>query len=179
MSCRSRPAQKEVPDMFQINDYVVYGSTGICQIVDVCRMQFAGVAGREYYILEAVYGNRMRVYVPTDCEDAMRHMMTRDELLTLIRSMPDIDDEWITEDPLRRTSFQRVLRGGDQIQMIRVIKMISKRRIELEKKGKRLTVSDADSLKEAEKMLHNEFAFILQIEPDEVVPFILNENQLV
>lgn len=165
--------------MFQTNDYVVYGSTGICQIVDICSMKFSGVTNREYYILESVYGNRMRVYIPTDCnEDTLRYVMSHEGLLSLVRSMPGMDDEWISADSVRRTLFHQMLHGGDQVKIIRMIKMISKRKIELEKNGKHLTVSDTETLKEAEKMLQNEFAFILQIKPDEVVQFILNENKL-
>ena len=37
--------------MFQINDAVVYGSQGVCEIVDIAEKKIDGVA-RSYFILK-------------------------------------------------------------------------------------------------------------------------------
>lgn len=53
--------------------------------------------------------------------------------------------------------------------------MIYNRKVELEKKGKRLTSADSEAMKTAEKLLYNEFALVLDIRPDQVVPFIMEK----
>ena len=56
-----------------------------------------------------------------------------------------------------------------------MIKLLHTRKKNLENEGKRLPFSDAGSMAEAEKMLANEFAFVLKIEPNQVVPFIIDQ----
>ncbi len=49
--------------MLQVNDYVVFGSTGVCQIAEIIEKSFSGMPAREYYVLRPVYGNNETVYL--------------------------------------------------------------------------------------------------------------------
>ena len=49
---------------------------------------------------------------------------------------------------------------------------------EQEQKGRKLHISDERFFREAEKMLYDEFALVLHIQPDQVLPFILEQIQL-
>lgn len=158
--------------MYHVNDYVVYGSTGVCQVVDICRKKF-GQTDREYYVLNPVYGNTMQVYIPTDNQSVvMRRILSKDQLLRLVHLMPDIHDEWISDDQSRKATFNEALQSGDQKKMIKMIKMIYSRKLELENNGKRLTNTDSETMKAAEKLLYHEFALVFDINPEQVVPFI-------
>jgi len=162
--------------VYQIGDHVVYNSVGVCRIVDICCRDFGEGSDSEYFVLETVYGHSMTVYIPTDnYEDSLRPLLTREELLSLIQTLPDIDEEWIADNSTRKEFFQHAILSRDQSEIIRMIKLLYARREELKDKGKRLPFSDAEAMKEAEKLLTNEFAFVLGIEPDEVVPFILEQ----
>jgi len=169
--------------MLKINDHVVFGATGVCKVVDIIRENFGGNTEREYYVLSPVYANSSTIYVPTDNENVvMRKMMTREEIKDLIKAMPGIESEWISEDQSRKAQFNDILQSGDPWQVAHLIKMIYERKVELENIGKRLSHSDTETLKAAEKLLHNEFALALHIEPDQVVPFILGKidsNQII
>jgi len=162
--------------VYQKGDHVVYNSVGVCRVVDICRKDFGDGTEGEYLILETVYGNGMTVYIRTDSyKDILRPLLTRDELLALIQTLPDADDEWITDNPTRKELFHHAIQSKDQGELIRMIKLLYTRKRNLENEGKRLPFSDAESMKEAEKLLTNEFAFVLKIEPDQVVPFILEQ----
>ena len=41
--------------------------------------------------------------------------------------------------------------------------------------GRKMHTVDRYFMKEAEKKLHEEFAYVLNIKPDEVIPFILDQ----
>lgn len=159
--------------MFQVNDYVVYGSTGVCKLVDICQENFGGRNSREYYVLSPVYGNQMDIFIPTDKEDApLRPILSRQQVMALIHSMPAVKSEWIADDSYRKAIFGEIIQSGELDRIIQLIKIIFDRKVELEHSGKRLGNTETELLKQAEKILHHEFAFALDLEPDQVLPFI-------
>ncbi|NLW89444.1 MAG: CarD family transcriptional regulator [Clostridiaceae bacterium] len=162
--------------MYQIGDHVVYHSVGVCRIIDICRKDFGDASESEYFVLETVYGNTMTVYIPTDnYESVLRPLMTKEELLELVWTLPDTNDEWIADNATRKEMFHHAILSKDQSELIRMIKLLYTRKQDLENEGKRLAFSDSEAMKEAEKLLTNEFAFVLGIEPDQVVPFIIEQ----
>lgn len=162
--------------MYQINDYVVYGATGVCQVVDISRENFGGKVVREYYVLNPVYGNSMSIFIPTDSRSAvMRHILSKADIMELIHSMPAIDGGWIEDDHLRKATFNETLQSGDLNKLAQLIKMIYHRKEFLESQGKHLTSADTEAMKISEKLLYNELALVLDIAPDEVVPFIMEK----
>ncbi len=165
--------------MFKVNDYVVYGSTGVCQIKSISLENFGGRMEREYYVLNSVNANSMDIYIPTDkCNVVMRKIMSKEEIYELIKVMPDIESEWISDDHFRKTAFREIIQTGDQKRMVQLIKTIYARKNELEKNGKKLTNSDAETMKTAEKFLYNEFAHVLDIQPEQVDLFIMGRVQI-
>ena len=155
--------------MYQVKDYVVYGSTGVCQIIDIRHEDFGGSGDREYYVLSSVFGNKLQTYIPTDNIGAvMRPIMTKDEALELINIIPDIESEWIPDDNERKAMFSDVLQACDPNRLIQLVKMLYARQQDLLTLGKRLTNVDGEALKSAEKLLYDEYALILNIQPDQV-----------
>ncbi len=59
-----------------------------------------------------------------------------------------------------------------------MIKALHFHQQEQQKKGRRLHISDERFMKEAEKMLYEEFAYVLNIRKEEVLPFILQQVQV-
>lgn len=162
--------------MFELNDYVVFGSTGVCQITEIINENFGTDTEREYYVLNPVHANSCTIYIPTDKEDAnIRRIMTKDEIIELVKVMPDIDGEWITDDQTRKAAFADMIQSCDPESLVKLTKMMYTRQKELEKDGKKLSNSDTDMMKKAEQVLHNEFALVLDIKLDQVVPFILGQ----
>ena len=59
------------------------------------------------------------------------------------------------------------------------MKELSLYRISAEKEKKKFYVSDAKLLAAAEKAIFEEFAYVLGIERDEVIPYIMNKAESV
>ena len=78
--------------MFSLGDYVVYGDSDVCQIVNVGvpEMKFHQSTGKMYYFLEPKFYKGV-IYAPTDTQVAMRPVIRREEALSLIDSMPSIE----------------------------------------------------------------------------------------
>ena len=60
--------------MFDINEYVVYGTVGVCRVVDYRKESFGSIEEKEYYILEPVHAKNSSIYVPADNQGRHKKM---------------------------------------------------------------------------------------------------------
>ena len=162
--------------MFKVNDYVVYGTTGVCQIIDIRKEKDIYSNGEiEYYVLQPVFNNNMTVMTPVNNEKVlMREVMTKDEVLSLIAAMPEEETIWINDYRERCDKFKAALKTGECEEWVKLIKTLYLEKKEKTALGKKLMKSDEDIMRAAEKNLYEEFAIALNISPNEVVSYIHN-----
>jgi CarD family transcriptional regulator len=161
--------------MFKINDYVIYNSIGVYQIVDIRKDKDISNTETEYYVLKPVFDNNMTIKTPVNNKKVfIRKIMTRDQVLSLIASMPEKDTVWIDNDRERKESFMAAVKTGKSEEWVKLIKTIYQMKQEKFRAGKKLQKSDEDIMKIAEKNLYEEFAVVLDISPDEVLSYILD-----
>ena len=165
---------------FQVNDSVLYGAEGVCRIAEICEQDFMG-ARVQYYVLKPVYTPGSTVFVPVE-NDAlvakMRRILSPDEIRCLIKTMPDEAKLWIDDDKARRSRYAEILQSGERAELVGLIKALYFRREEQKAKGRKLHVADERYLHEAEKILYDEFAHVLHIKRDEVLPFIMEQIEV-
>ena len=68
---------------FDVNDYVIYGKSGLCFVKEIKKMRMANGPLSDYYILNSATGNAVTIYVPCDKENLvakMRRPMTKEEI---------------------------------------------------------------------------------------------------
>ncbi len=162
-------------EQFFIGDMVRYATTGVCEITDITEMTIAKKKSR-YYVLQPVYKNALQVYVPCDNDtllSKMRRLLSREEIMALIASMPKESSNWIEDELTRKATFQQILTQGDRQKLIGMIRSIYLHKEKQQALGKRLHQTDERSFMEAQKLLSDEFAYVLGIQPEEVTPFII------
>lgn len=165
--------------MYAINDYVVYGNNGVCKITDIRKEKFCGAEEQVYCVLEPVHSDKSTIYTPINRNlDKFRNVMSYEEVHELIQAIPDKETIWIEEFQPRNEKYNEILKEGDPKQLIILIKTLHAHREDLIEKGKKMRMTDEKVMREAESLLYDEFAYVLEIEPDEVVPFITNELEL-
>lgn len=160
--------------MFSVGDTVVYSTQGVCRITEKTEKKF-GSEKREYFVLSPAAGSGSTVYVPCDSEALlakMRSLISRTELDALIRDAAQDGTEWIKNDAERRDYCDAVLKSGDRKKLLQLIAMLYRRREELKELKKHFHNSDATYLKAAERLLHDEFAYVLGISAAEVPEYI-------
>ncbi|MGE4273580.1 MAG: CarD family transcriptional regulator [Desulfitobacterium sp.] len=164
--------------MFKINDYVVYGSSGSCEIVDIVREKDISDNDTEYYVLQPAYHNNITIKTPVNNPKVlMRPIMTREDVLSLIATMPELEPILASDDRHKNESYKAALKTGQSEEWVKVIKALYIEQQERLEAGKKLAKADDDIMKAAEKNLHEEFALALNISPDEVLPYILEHVQ--
>ncbi len=161
--------------MFAINDFVFYGTTGVCQIVDFRTEKIGSSKAQEYYVLKPVFTPGSTLYVCASDDELVSHMrptLTKEAVYSLIDTMPTEEEIWICDDRDRDREYGAKIRSGDCHEFIKIIKALYLERERKKETGKRLNAMDARLMATAEKLLHEEFAFVLGIDPKEIVSFI-------
>ena len=166
--------------MYKTGDTVIYGTQGVCRIEGVQTKRIRGEYV-DYLVLRPVYDKNSTVFVPKNNEkllSKMRDILSADEIYRIIKELPEEDPVWIEDDNIRKARYQEIIDEGDRGRIVLIIKTLYSHRKKQEEEGRRLHQADEYILKQAEKLLHNEFALVLDISPEEVVPFIMKQVEI-
>ncbi|MDB1969263.1 CarD family transcriptional regulator [Clostridium tertium] len=160
--------------MFKINDYVVYGSNGVCKVTDIEQVTLRNEE-LEYYILSPVYNEKMTIKTPVNNQKIlMRELMTKAEIVNLLKEI-SINETVEIEDSRRRVEeYKAIIKRGNAEELIKVINSIKLEKDEKISIGKKLNKTDEDIMISASKQLYQEMAIVLEIDVDEVQDYIKN-----
>lgn len=162
--------------MFKVNDVVVYGAQGVCKIVGI-EDQKIGEQIKTYFVLKPTNDKGATCYVPTWNEKAwgkMRQVMSKKDIDALIDSMPNKKPTWIENENARKDAYKQILASGDQAAIIAMVQALFLHKKEREAEGKRLHMSDEYFMKDAEQLLYNEWQYVLNVDKDGLMAYILN-----
>ena len=160
--------------MFCVGQTVLYGSNGVCMVDDVTEKRI-GKTKMQYYVLKPLCNNTSTLFVPTANQQLvskMRRILTEDEAEAILRDLPPCGD-WNDNKQERSEQFRAIITEGSCVELIRLIRLVRTHEQEQLAGGKRLHISDERFLKEAEKMVCEEFSLVLHISRDEVLERIM------
>ena len=160
--------------MFSVGDTVVYGTQGVCTIKDISMLRL-GKARGEYYILTPVADPGSVVYVRTSKETLLgttRAVLSRKEAEELILDASRDPLPWISDDVSRKTFCDDIVKNGSRKELMRLVGMLYCHREELRQQKKHFHNVDAQYLKTAERLLHDELAYALGIPAEQVPEYI-------
>ena len=163
--------------MFQINDTVTYGTNGVCKIEDITKKEFSGTT-KEYYVLKPVNDSAATLYVPVHNEKItgkMKRILSEQEVYQLIETMPEQEYIWFQKDNERKEQYKSIIARGNHGELIGMIKAIYLHKKKREAEGKRLHISDERFFKDAERILYDEFQYVLNIRREELLPLIFSK----
>ena len=75
----------------------------------------------------------------------------------------------------RTAAYDALLAGGKSVDMLRLFKLLTLKRREYADTHKKLHMGDLRILSAVEKIITEEFSFVLGIDKSEVVPYIVNK----
>lgn len=167
--------------MFEVGQYIVYGSNGVCKVVNVGKSDmFASETERLYYTLEPCYAKGSRILTPIDNKKIiMRSLISKEEADELIDRVGDVEILWIADERKREAEYRSVIAKCDCKELIRVIKTIYLRKQKRIEAGKKVTVSDEKYFKLAEDNLYNELSVVYNMNREEVKEYMLKRIEKV
>lgn len=164
---------------YKVGEYVVYGTSGICKITDIKNMTLSPIIGeRNYYILEQINSKMSVIYVATDNETLcakLRNVLSEKDILDILHGAKENSINWIEDRKLRTQTFSSIISSGSYEDLLLMIRCIYLKSRELAEMRKHLSDSDASILRNAERIVREEFAFSLSIPSEQVGEYIRRE----
>ena len=154
--------------MYQVGDFVTYKDSGVCKIVE---------DNQDYYILDPVYSKNMTMYVPKKTQalvEEMKDVISRDDITEFVKKSKKVKCKWIEDSKLRSEAFNAMLKEGKKEELLWLIKVLTEHKDNLESMRKNMYAVDRRVLNSAVKIITEEFAFVLGIEPKEVMDYLDN-----
>ena len=165
---------------YKVNDTILYSTQGVCKISEISEMDLSG-SNVEYYVLKPVYEDNSTIFIPVNNETLttkMRRVLSSKEIYDLIKTMPGEETIWIENENARRGHYKEILMRCNPIELIRLIKTLYLRQQTQQASGKKLHTADETFMKSAEKILYEEFAYVLDIKLEQVLPLIMEHTNL-
>lgn len=160
--------------MFQVGDAVSYGTSGVCTIAEKKKVCLAGQPC-ECYILKPVYDRTMKICVPCNSQvllERMRTLPSKEEILELLQEPAP---EHNSDPEVRKERYRQTLQSGDRHALLRMLRDLYAERCHRHAQGKQLSGFEDSALREAQTILHSEFAYAWGITPQEVPDLIARE----
>ena len=160
---------------FAVNDYVIYGKSGLCFVKEIKRMRMANGPMSEYYVLNSAVGNAVTIYVPCDKENLvakMRRPMTREEIDGILVSAKGEEIKWVDNNNERADRFKEITDGENYRDWLLLASCLHLKKKEKQAANKHLSTRDENTLKLLEKLIEEEFCYSLGLERSQVTDYI-------
>ena len=131
--------------MFDVGDFIIYGSNGVCKITHIGPMKMPGVPkDRLYYTMVPCYIRDSEIFTPVDNERVvMRKVMSKDEAEDFIQSISEIKELEIIEEKRRELEYKQAVLTCEPEVLVSLIKTIYTRMEDRIAEGKKVTSSDS------------------------------------
>ena len=157
--------------MFEKGEYVIYGNSGVCRILEVGVPEIVrDMTDKLHYTLSPVYREET-IYTPVDTVIFIRPVMDEETARKFISQIPYIegDLDMTLSSKLLKEKYQQLMKSHDCEDLVVLIKFL-KAKIEKAIRDKRKPNEiDQDYLKRAEGLLYGELSVVFGI-PFEEVP---------
>lgn len=160
--------------MYKINSVVMHITNGICKIKDIQEKSFAQNVNQKYYVLQPIFETGTTLFVPIENNPTrIRTLLTKEEINSMMQTLASQQDKpWINDDNQRLSHFKTVLKNGNQQEILSMLHAIYLKQIQKKQSGKKLRFTDERVKNAAEKLVQQEFSYVLQIPQEEVPDWI-------
>lgn len=161
--------------MFKVGDMIIYGSTGVCRVVEIKEIKDR-VKGskRQYYVLEPLYQSCV-ITTPIDNKKiSMRPIITKDEAERLIDMIPTIEAEEFHSGIIRELTehYQASIESQDCEELLEMTMSIYSKKQTMKEQKKKFGVIDERYMRKGEELLFGELAAALEIPREKVQEYI-------
>lgn len=164
--------------MFQVNDLVMYGSTGVCKVKEIGKPEFLESDDIPlYYFLEPLYQNGL-IYVPVNNEAVeMRHVISAEEANDLLQKLDDIEVKIFKGRSMQQLSqhYQKIIDSHDCDELLSMTKSIYIKAHKALINKKRIGQIDKRFMRKAQELIFGEIAVALDTEKDKVEEYVHSE----
>ena len=162
--------------MFSVGEYLVYGQSGVVQLVDIREEQVFGER-KKYYVLRPFDAHEDALtLVPMDNKNLtsrMRCVATRKEAEKMVKDALALPPTpWNEDARARGIQFRKIIDSAPPPQVLRLVMTIKEKLLSEREGGKKCYLADEVLMKKAEKSLYSELSLALGITYDQVEKYI-------
>ena len=141
--------------MYEVGAKIVYGNTGVCEVMDCTTPKRPGIAkGQLYYVLKPLYQNGI-IYTPVENPRVfMRPVISREEAEKLIDLIPAIRAEPYHNDRQQQISdhYRDAISSHECSDLIELVMSIYCKKQEVDASGRKLSQVDGKYMKLGEEI---------------------------
>lgn len=161
--------------MFDVGEYIIYGTNGVCQVSSVGKLAISN-DDKLYYTLIPIYSKSSTVYTPVDNERVvMRRLISKEEAKKLVENISSVETIFVDDEKKREECYKQALRTCECTEWVKLIRTSYLRIQDRRNNGKKTINSDEKYLKAAEDYLYGELAIALDIDKDKVREYIVEK----
>lgn len=165
--------------MVKIGDIVSYGTQGVCRVEDFTERRFGGMT-MEYVVLSPIYDENATIFVPVKNEKLMNglhRLVSVEDIHGMMNVVSEEAESWISDENARKGRYKEILDRNDRQEMLKMMRLLYLRRNRLQEVGKKLHVCDERFLKEAEKLILDEFSLVLKMKRENILPYLFKKTE--
>lgn len=165
--------------MVKIGDIVSYGTEGVCRVEDFTERRFGGMT-MEYVVLSPIYDENATIFVPVKNEKLMNglhRLVSVEDIHGMMNVVSEEAESWISDENARKGRYKEILDRNDRQEMLKMMRLLYLRRNRLQEVGKKLHVCDERFLKEAEKLILDEFSLVLKMKRENILPYLFKKTE--
>lgn len=165
--------------MVKIGDIVSYGTQGVCRVEDFTERRFGGMT-MEYVVLSPIYDENATIFVPVKNEKLMNglhRLVSVEDIHGMMNVVSEEAESWISDENARKGRYKEILDRNDRQEMLKMMRLLYLRRNCLQGVGKKLHVCDERFLKEAEKLILDEFSLVLKMKRENILPYLFKKTE--
>ena len=165
--------------MFSVGNRVVYGMHGVCDILET-KEQIVDRKTVTYLVLEPLGQPGTRYMVPTHNAAALgklKRILTREQMEQLLDSQVVHEDFWIREEAQRKQTYRELIGSGNREKLMGMVHTLYRHKAEQAAAGRKVHQCDENFLRDAEKLLAGEIAFVFNITQEQAKAYLRQKLQ--
>jgi CarD family transcriptional regulator len=145
---------------FKVEDYIYYGSGGICRIDDICESPFEGAPrGVTYYVMHTMSEPKQTILNPVHNDRVvMRAVMTKEECDAVLSALPSLKPFEASNAKLLREKYLGAMKSASPTEWGRVLRTYTVRRAAALSRLVRVTDAERTFFENAMRLLGGEIA---------------------
>jgi CarD family transcriptional regulator len=156
--------------MFSVGELLIYGTSGVCRVDEICSSPFDAADTRLFYKLTPTPDRaNLVIYTPVDNEKViMRPLMSEADARELLASISEIGIIEVPLEKKRRDIYRELVATAEPRTYVSIIKTVAHRREEFKRTRRRLPDIDNDAEHTAKSSLYGELAAVLGLSREEI-----------
>ena len=149
--------------MYQCGQLVVYGSHGVCRVMDI-ETRNIDKKNVEYYALEPTSQQGTRFYVPVHNKAVagkLRNLLSREQWNDLIADTVLHFEVWIPDENRRVAQYREIINRADPRELMMIVRLLHNHREKQTAGGRKFHINDATILKNAESLISVELQYVM------------------